>query len=86
MQAIFYQKYWNTVGKSIYNFVTDCFHNNKVPNKVNETLIVLIPKVENPANIKQFRPISLCDVSYKIITKLVVGRIKPLLDNIICPN
>ncbi|XP_028055196.1 uncharacterized protein LOC114259389 [Camellia sinensis] len=64
------------------NWITDSV-NIKV---INETLIVLIPKIDNPENIRQFRPISLCNVSYKIITKLIVGRIRPLLDNLICPN
>lgn len=83
MQAIFYQKYWHTVGKFVCDFVMDCFHNTKVPNTINKTLIVLIPKVDNPENIK---PISLCNVSYKIISKLIVGRLRPLFDKLICPN
>ena len=35
-----------------------------------ETLLILIPKVENPSHLRNFRPISLCNVVYKIITKV----------------
>ncbi|XP_028120068.1 uncharacterized protein LOC114317531 [Camellia sinensis] len=86
IQALFYQKYWHIVGHSVCEFVLSCFQNKKVSDEVNETLIVLIPKLENPEHIKQFRPISLCNVPYKIITKIIVGRIRPLLDTLISPN
>lgn len=50
-----------------------------------ETLIALIPKVDCPGNFKEFRPISLCNTIYKIITKALVGRIRPMLESIISP-
>ena len=53
---------------------------------MNETLLVLIPKVEQPENLREFRPISLCDVIYKIITKIIANRIKGILDEIIGPH
>lgn len=52
---------------------------------MNKTFIALIPKNDNPDNIKLFRPISLCNVAYKIITKILVARIWPLLAKIISP-
>lgn len=50
-----------------------------------EILVVLIPKVDHPNSIKEFRPISLCNVTYKIITKVLVSRIRPFLNHIIGP-
>ncbi|WJX23235.1 hypothetical protein P8452_12461 [Trifolium repens] len=45
----------------------------------------MIPKVDTPESVSQFRPIALCNVTYKIITKVIVNRIKPLLNGIISP-
>lgn len=46
---------------------------------------MLIPKENVPTKITQFQPISLCNVEYKIIMKVLVNRIKHVLDNIITP-
>lgn len=86
IQAIFYQNYWHSIGHSVGDFVKNCFQNKYVPPEINETLIVLIPKVEHPKTIKQFRPISLCNVTYKISTKIIVERLRPLLYSVISPN
>jgi len=48
-----------------------------------ETLIVLILKEEIPATFKQFHPISLYNVIYKIIIKMLVNRLRPILDDLI---
>ena len=57
-----------------------------MPCQLNDTTIVLIPKVKNPQSIKEFRPISLCNVIYKIISKCLVNRLRPLLDGMISPT
>lgn len=85
LQAIFYHKYWSIIGEDICNFVKNCFAESNIPEEANKTLISLIPKSDNPENIKMFRPISLCNVRYKIITKIIVARLRPLLDKIISP-
>lgn len=50
-----------------------------------EILVVLIPKVDQPSTIKEFRPINLCNVTYKLITKVLVNRLRPFLDSIVGP-
>ena len=52
----------------------------------NDTLITLIPKIDNPLNLTQYRPISLCNVFYKIISKILVNRLKPILGQCVSQN
>jgi hypothetical protein len=52
---------------------------------VNDTTIVLLPKKDEPENLKDFRPISLCNVIYKVVPKCLVNRIHPILQDLIKP-
>lgn len=83
--AIFFQKNWSIVGNSICNFYLQVLNEKHSTREFNKILIVLIPKVENPERVNQLRPISLCNVTYKLITKSIVNRIKVLLPDIISP-
>ena len=61
------------------------FQNGKMPEYLNSTLIALIPKCSGPETIGQFRPISLCNTVYKMVTKTIVNCIRPLLSNLVSP-
>src|ERR1044072_2523328 len=50
-----------------------------------ETLVVLIPKGDLPNSLGDFRPISLCNVVYKLVTKVFVNRLRPFLDELVGP-
>jgi predicted metal-dependent phosphoesterase TrpH len=67
MHAIFFKKFWPLIGSSVTAEVLEALNTGTVPVNWNETAIVLIPKVNEPELITQFRPISLCNVMYKII-------------------
>lgn len=53
--------------------------------EVNQTDICLILKVTNPTNVHPFRPISLCNTIYKVLSKIIVNRLKDLIYEIIGP-
>lgn len=61
------------------------FHTGTLPPSLNETLLALIPKKEGPTQTSHFRPISLCNVFYKIISSIIVRRIRPYLEKLISP-
>jgi hypothetical protein len=86
IHAVFYQKMWGSVSCTVRKFVQDFFGMGVLPPAVNETLLVVIPKHDKPERMADFRPISLCNVSYKILTKIIVNRLKPLLPKLISPT
>lgn len=63
--AVFYKKCWDVVGPSVINLVKDFFLNGSSLSLIIHTNIALIPKVNNPEIVANFKPISLCNVSYK---------------------
>lgn len=83
VHALFYQKYWEIIGDDITKVCLQVLNEGMDVSLLNKTFIALIPKVSSPLNMNQFRPISLCNVSYKIIAKVLANRMKKVLDEII---
>lgn len=71
------------IGPSVTRAVLQFLNGGGLPEGVNHTTIVLIPKVKNLQDIKEFWPISLCNVVYKLFSKVIANRMKGLLDEII---
>ena len=85
MNALFYQKYWHVVGNDVIAAVLDFLNSGIMIPDINYTHIVLIPKVKSPERIFDFRPISLCNAIYKIISKAMANRLKQILPQLIAP-
>jgi hypothetical protein len=83
LPARFFQRNWGVMKEDVINAVKRFFEEGRMPEGVNDTTIVLIPKVQHPKILKEYRPISLCNVIYKIVSKCLVNRLRPLLDTII---
>lgn len=84
--AKFYQTFWNTLQPDIHKMIFNFFSNGTLDPRLNETILVLVPKKEGPVTIRDHRSISLCNVFYKILSKLLVHRLRPILARIIFPT
>lgn len=84
--TIFYHKYWHIIGNNVTACVLNFLNNRSLPSELNYTYIMLIPNVKNPQRMTEFRPISLCNVLFKIGSKVLANRLKPVLDLLISPS
>ena len=82
----FFQQNWEMVGPRVCSAVMKFLNNAEMEGAINSTNIVLIPKIKNPRCVSDFRPISLCNVFYKLISKVLVNRLKVVLLHIISCN
>ncbi|KAL5543298.1 hypothetical protein UlMin_011008 [Ulmus minor] len=83
MSAIFYQKFWPIIGEDITAACLSFVNGGLSLGSINETIITLLPKVKNPTRITEFRPISLCNVIYKIISKMLANRLRRVMGSVI---
>ncbi|XP_061337781.1 uncharacterized protein LOC133284729, partial [Gastrolobium bilobum] len=83
--AAFYKKNWEFIGEQIWRDIKYYAENPSSIEEVNGTLITLIPKVPKPMYVSQFRPISLCNVIYKGMSKIIVDRLKLTMENLVSP-
>ena len=86
MPPLFFQHYWPTVNSIVIQTVIDFLNHCVTPPKFHETHIVLIPKTKNPSRVTDYRPISLCNVAYKLASKVVANQMRVVLKDIVCEN
>jgi hypothetical protein len=84
--ATFYKSAWNWIGMDVFNLVSSFYQSSSLPPNINRTHIALIPKISAPKTPKDYRPISLCNVAYKIIVVSLANRIRNHLPHIIRPS
>ena len=83
MPLVFYQSYWHVVGKDISTAVLYCLHSGKLLPSLNHTFVTLIPKTKSSEKVTEYRLISLCNVIYKLISKVLANRLKKILPHVI---
>ncbi|GKA55522.1 RNA-directed DNA polymerase, eukaryota, reverse transcriptase zinc-binding domain protein [Tanacetum coccineum] len=84
--STFYKKTWSLVGNDVCLAVKEFFRTGKLLGEVNATLLSLIPKINSPNKVYDFRPISCCNVIYKCISKILSERLKPSLKKLVNLN
>lgn len=83
LPAVFFQNYWPVIGDKLTATSLRILNDGGDLGDINHTLIVFVPKIKEPSHISEFWPISLCFVCCKIISKMIVNRLKILLLDII---
>jgi len=83
MNPLFFQRFWEVIGDDVVAVMLAILNGHAIPPSFNHTFVALIPKKPQPSHISEFRPISLCNVTYKLVTTVIANRLKPILPNII---
>ena len=77
--ANFFQCTWHIIGKDVCVAIKDFFATGRLLKSINSTSLSLVPKKENPTDLRNFRPISCCNTLYKCISKILAERLKLVL-------
>jgi hypothetical protein len=85
LPADFFLDNWDTVGEEVSQIVLYALNFGVMNKGMNFTYIALIPKIKSPEKVSDFRPISLCNVIYKLVSKVLANRLKVWLPKIISP-
>ena len=83
MPPLFYQHFWSMMQHDVTSVILSWLNSGILPEPINHTLITLVPKIDNPKLVSDFRPISLCNVLYKIYSKVLANRLKKFLPSLI---
>ncbi|XP_021621434.1 uncharacterized protein LOC110621459 [Manihot esculenta] len=86
LNPAFYQRFWHLIGNDVSDGCRLWLQQGTFPSSLTETLIILISKVDSPETVKDFRPITLCNVLYKIVAKALANRFKRVLPMTISKN
>lgn len=79
----FIKQFWNMLKEDVMRFLLEFHRNGKLTKGINSTFIALIPKVDNPQRLNDFRPISLVGSMYKILAKIVANRLRLVIGSVI---
>ncbi|KAJ9539059.1 hypothetical protein OSB04_031792 [Centaurea solstitialis] len=79
----FFKASWDIVGGEVSVAIHNFFYSGILLKELNHTFICLLPKIPNATSVSDYRPIACCSVLYKCISKIIVDRMKPVLDSIV---
>lgn len=80
---LFYQNNWSTIKEEVSADILNFLNNGRMDPRMNNTMLILLPKVQEPKEVSEFRPISLVNASMRITSKILANRMKDFLPSII---
>ncbi|KAL0294292.1 UNVERIFIED_CONTAM: hypothetical protein Sradi_6894300 [Sesamum radiatum] len=81
--SAFFKAAWTEIGEEVCAAVKEFFVSGRLLKQINATVLVLIPKLQMPTRVSEFRPIACCNVLYKAISKILVKRMQKVLNSLI---
>ena len=83
MPPLFFQQFWPVIVDEVVEAVLTCLNTGSIPPSINRMFITLIPNVKSSVRVSDYRPIALCNILYKLISKVLANRLKNFLPSII---
>lgn len=83
LNPCFFQSYWSIVGDDVVRCCQKFMLTGELPSAANKTIVCLIPKIKQPRKVTDLRPISLCNVIIRIVSKIMANRLKDCLSTLI---
>ncbi|KAL2894975.1 hypothetical protein RDABS01_010884 [Bienertia sinuspersici] len=84
--SCFFKEAWSVVGQDVIRAIREFFSSRKLLKEVSVTTLTMVPKVQTPSSVGDYRPIACCSTIYKCISKLLCSKLSTILPNIISPN
>jgi hypothetical protein len=84
--SLFLKKCWQVIKEDFYKLCTDFYSGLVNLECINMSYITLVPKKNNPETVNDFRPISLMNISLKVITKILAERLHEVILRVVHPN
>ena len=82
----FYRTFWNEIGGFLVSVYNDCFDNNILPLSMRRSIISLIHNKGDKTDIENYRPISLTNTDYRILTFVLANHLQKVTKDIVCPD
>lgn len=79
----FFKDFWGVLQQDIMRFMVEFHRNGKLSRGINSTFIALIPKIDHPRNLNDYRPISLVGSIYKVLAKVLANRLRQVIGSVV---
>uniref|UniRef100_A0A1J3DEV8 Reverse transcriptase domain-containing protein n=1 Tax=Noccaea caerulescens TaxID=107243 RepID=A0A1J3DEV8_NOCCA len=81
----FYKAAWDILGSEVTSSIHHFFRSSFLPASTNATILTLVPKFPGASKVSDYRPVACLNTLYKVVSRLLVARLRPILSFLILP-